>query len=137
LPKILEARGPAREAGQHPRMSPAAPATNWRENVAPDEATRYEDYARILAGLQSAATQKIGCAGRALHRKGHLGAAASFEALGNLPEPYAAGFFARPGSYCAYVRFSNGGPVHGSERFEVVVALTDLRVLEQNSQRRF
>jgi len=38
----------------------AAPATNWREEVAPDEATRYEEYARLLAGLQSAATQKIG-----------------------------------------------------------------------------
>src|SRR5262245_56526058 len=97
-------------------MSPAAPATNWRENVAPDEATRYEDYARILAGLQSAATQKRGRAGRALHRKGHLGAEASFEVFGNLPEPYATGFFARPGSYRAYVRFSNGGPVQGSDR---------------------
>jgi hypothetical protein len=51
----------------------AAPAINWREEIAPDEATRYEEYARILAGLQSAATQKIGRAGRALHRKGHLG----------------------------------------------------------------
>jgi hypothetical protein len=80
-------------------MSPAAPATNWRENVAPDEATRYEDYARIRAGLQSAATQKLGRAGRALHRKGHLGAEASFEVFGNLPERYATGFFAGPGSY--------------------------------------
>src|SRR5262249_6151744 len=93
-----------------------APATNWREEVAPDEATRYEDYARILAGLQSAATQKIGRAGRALHRKGQLGAAASFEVLGNLPEPYAAGFFARPGSYRGYVRFSNGSHIQGSDR---------------------
>jgi hypothetical protein len=73
-------------------MSPGAPATNWRENVAPDEATRYEDYARILAGLQSAATQKLGRAGRALHRKGHLGAEASFEVFGNLPS------HTRPGS---------------------------------------
>jgi hypothetical protein len=96
-------------------MSPAAPATNWRENVAPDELTRYKDYARILAGLQSAATRKLGRAGRALHRKGHLGAAASFEVFGNLPEPYAAGFFARPGSYRGYVRFSNGGPVQASD----------------------
>src|SRR5215510_4502983 len=94
----------------------AAPATNWREEIAPDEATRYEEYARILAGLQSAATQKIGRAGRALHRKGHLGADASFEVFGNLPEPYAAGFFARPGSYRAYVRFSNGSHIQGSDR---------------------
>jgi hypothetical protein len=97
-------------------MSPGAPATNWRENVAPDEAARYEDYARILAGLQSAATQKLGRAGRALHRKGHLGAEASFEVFGNLPEPYATGFFARPDSYRAYVRFSNGAPAQGSDR---------------------
>jgi catalase len=94
----------------------AAPATNWRENVAPDEATRYKDYAQLLAGLQSAATRKLGRAGRALHRKGHVGAAASFEVLGNLPEPYAAGFFARPGSYGAYVRFSNGSHMEGSDR---------------------
>jgi hypothetical protein len=50
----------------------AAPATNWRENVAPGEATRYEDYAQLLAGLQPAATRKLGRAGRALHRKGHV-----------------------------------------------------------------
>jgi hypothetical protein len=62
----------------------AAPATNWRENVAPDEATRYKDYAQLLAGLQSAATRKLGRAGRALHRKGHVGAAASFEVLGDI-----------------------------------------------------
>jgi hypothetical protein len=49
----------------------AAPAINWREE-AQDEATRYEDYALILAWLPSAATQRIGRAGRALHRKGHL-----------------------------------------------------------------
>ena len=102
----------------------AAPATNWREEVAPDEATRYEENAQLLAGLQSAATQKIGPAGRALHRKGHLGAAASFEVLGNLPESYAAGFFARPGSYRAYVRFSNGSHMQGSDRGAGVRGLT-------------
>jgi len=36
--------------------------------------------------------------------------------LGNLPESYAAGFFARPGSYRAYVRFSNGSHIQGSVR---------------------
>ena len=50
----------------------AAPATNWREEVAPHEATRYEENAQLLAGLQSAATQKNARAGCALHRKGHL-----------------------------------------------------------------
>jgi hypothetical protein len=42
-----------------------APTSHSVVHVAPDEATRYEDYARILAGLQSAATQKLGRAGRA------------------------------------------------------------------------
>jgi hypothetical protein len=36
--------------------------------------------------------------------------------FGNLPEPYATGFFARPDSYRAYVRFSNGAPAQGSDR---------------------
>ena len=35
-------------------MSPAAPSTSWRENVAPDESTRYERYAQQLHELQEA-----------------------------------------------------------------------------------
>jgi len=98
-------------------MSPAAaPSTSWRENVAPDEATRYETYAKMLKELQEASTRKLGRGGRALHRKGHLGARASFEVLGGLPEPYAAGLFAKPATYRAYVRYSNGAPMQQSDR---------------------
>jgi hypothetical protein len=99
-----------------PRMSPAAPSTAWRENVAPDESTRFERYAQILHELQEASTKRLGRGGRALHRKGHLGAEASFEVLPGLPEPYAAGLFATPGTYRAYVRYSNGAAAHQSDR---------------------
>jgi hypothetical protein len=99
-----------------PAMSPAAPSTAWRETIAADEADRYERYAKLLHELQEASTKKLGRGGRALHRKGHLGAKASFEVRADLAEPYAAGLFARPATYRAYVRFSNGAATHQSDR---------------------
>src|SRR5262245_60319266 len=74
---------------------------------------------RSTPGFSRAAVRprpRSSAASGALHRKGQLGAAASFEVLGNLPESYAAGFFAPPGSYRAYVRFSNGSHMQGSDR---------------------
>ncbi len=96
-------------------MTSAAPSTSWRENAAPDESTRYESQAQLLHQLQESSTMRLGRNGRALHRKGHLGARASFEVLPDLPAPFAAGLFATPATYRAYVRFSNGAFAHNAD----------------------
>jgi hypothetical protein len=90
------------------------PSTEWREEVAPDEDTRFLRLAEQLREVQRRRNQRQ--AGRALHRKGHGGVEASFEVLGDLPAPAAQGLFANPGRYRAYVRFSNGSSAHQPDR---------------------
>ena len=85
----------------------APPSTDWREQIRPDEAARFEGYAAFFGALQKRIDARSG-AGRALHRKAHAGVLASFEVLRDLPAEARAGLFARPGTYRAYVRFSNG-----------------------------
>jgi len=91
------------------------PSTEWQEHVAPDEEARFGRLAEQLRELQRRQSRKAG-AGRALHRKAHVGVEASFEVLGELPEPVRQGLFARPGRYRAYVRFSNGASAHQADR---------------------
>ncbi len=77
------------------------PATNWQERIDPGESERFERYAAQLAAIQQSGA-------RALHAKGQLGLLAQLTVLPDLPEYARAGLFARPGTYQAYVRFSNG-----------------------------
>ena len=95
-------------------MSAQAPRTDWREDIAPDEQARFEQLAQTLRTLQDRSSGRTGQAGRALHRKGHLGAHASFEVLGDLPDEVRTGLAARPATYRAYVRFSNGSFAHNA-----------------------
>ena len=44
------------------------PATDWKVQIAPDEANRFDGYARQFAAIQARKSKKYG-AGRALHRK--------------------------------------------------------------------
>jgi len=90
------------------------PSTEWREEVAPDEDTRFLRLAEQLREVQRRRSKQR--AGRALHRKGHAGVEASFEVLGDLPAPAAQGLFAKPGRHRAYVRFSNGASGHQPDR---------------------
>ena len=85
------------------------PSTDWRERVDPDEAARHAEQARGLTALQAARTAKHG-AGRALHRKGVLGLAATLTVKDGLPAHARHGLFAAPATYAAWVRLSNGGP---------------------------
>lgn len=87
----------------------AAPSTEWREQIAPDEDQRFLEYAELLRELQRRVDTR-GVKGRALHRKAHLGAEATFTVAGDLPAEARAGLAAAPATYKAYVRFSNGGP---------------------------
>ena len=89
-------------------MAPARePSKDWRETIAPDEAARFERYAEQLHALQLERARG-GPAARALHAKGQLGLEATFEVLPELPEHARVALFARPATYRAYVRFSNG-----------------------------
>lgn len=85
-----------------------APSTAWREVVSPDEAERFAGYARQFAAMQQAKSAKFGN-GRALHRRQQLGLAATFEVLPDLPDAARHGLFARPHTFDAWVRLSNGG----------------------------
>lgn len=86
----------------------ALPSTEWRETVAPDESARFARYAERFVELQKRKSAKFGN-GRALHRKQLLALRATLEVLPDLPDYAAHGLFARPGSYEAWVRLSNGG----------------------------
>jgi len=86
----------------------AAPSTEWKERVAPDEAERYARYARDLSELQAKKSETFG-PGRALHRKAQLGAHGRFEVLADLPSHARHGLFRTPKTFDAWVRLSNGG----------------------------
>lgn len=90
---------------------PGQPSTQWKEDIAPDEEARFVRLSEQLRELQRRQSRRSG-AGRALHRKGHVGVEASFEVLGDLPAPARQGLFATPGRHRAYVRFSNGAGAH-------------------------
>lgn len=86
----------------------AAPSTEWRETPSPDEAARFAGYAAQFVEMQQRKSAKYGT-GRGLHRKQLLALRARFDVLSDLPEHARHGLFARPGSYEAWVRLSNGG----------------------------
>ncbi|HRK38628.1 MAG TPA: catalase [Burkholderiaceae bacterium] len=93
----------------------AHPSTDWCEHIAPDEATRFAEYADYFATLQRQKSAVHG-QGRALHRKQLLAASGELEVLGNLPEFAAQGLFAQPGRYPVQVRLSNGGMDKAADR---------------------
>lgn len=83
------------------------PSTAWSEQIASDEQARHEKFTETLIGIQKRVDAKQGD-GRALHRKAVLGARATVQIHGELPEPAAHGLFAEAGTYDALVRMSNG-----------------------------
>lgn len=85
------------------------PSTKWRETIAPDEETRFEDYARQFAEMQRRKSARHG-RGRALHRKQILALRGVLEVFTDLPPWARHGLFATPGPRDAWVRLSNGGP---------------------------
>lgn len=85
-----------------------APSTAWAERIAPDEAQRYEAYARQFAEIQARKSRRWG-AGRALHRKQLAAAQGSLEVLDGLPAFARHGLFEIPRDHEVLVRLSNGG----------------------------
>lgn len=92
-----------------------SPSKDWKEVVAPDEETRFEQYAAQLRDLQQQLA-KSGRPHRALHAKILAGARAELTVLPNLPEHARIGLFATPKTYPAWVRFSNGGSAIKDDR---------------------
>src|SRR5262249_29759606 len=94
-------------SGAHTRSSitPMTPSTAWKENIAADESAKLEGYAQKIAALQK--RNHDGVARRALHAKSHGVLEASL-AIADVPEHARHGMFARPATYEALVRFSNG-----------------------------
>jgi len=88
--------------------SSPAPSTEWKEEVAPEEAQRYAEYARQFAQIQVRKSARWG-PGRALHRKQLTAAYGTLEVLGSLPGYARHGLFAKPHDYDVWVRLSNGG----------------------------
>ena len=86
----------------------AAPRTDWKEHILPDEAERFE---RLAAQLRDAPKRAPGARLRALHAKGVAGVRAELTVRDDVPAPARVGIFARPATHRAYVRFSNGAAV--------------------------
>lgn len=85
-----------------------APASDWKEVVAPDEPARFEALAAELGALQRHHAHGGAVTRRALHAKANLAALGRFEVLPDVPDFARVGLFAEPASYDAVVRFSNG-----------------------------
>lgn len=90
------------------------PSTQWKEQIAPDEAERFEGYGRIFTAIQARKSKRYG-AGRALHRKQIAGAQGSLQVMDNLPEFARQGIFAVPATFQTWVRISNGGMDHAPD----------------------
>lgn len=84
------------------------PRTDWKEQILPDEADRFE---RLAVQLRDAPKRASGDKLRALHAKGVAGVRAELAVHDNLPAEARVGIFAQPATYRAYVRFSNGAAV--------------------------
>jgi hypothetical protein len=101
------------------------PSTAWKETSPPGEAARFDEYARQLRALQKRqaarnARRGEGRTDRALHAKGQLGLEAELVVRGDFAEEEAyvrQGLFGQPapGTYRAYVRFSNGASMRQSD----------------------
>lgn len=83
------------------------PSTAWAETIAPDEAQRFERQGEAIRAAHAVKAAKYG-KGRFLHRKALAGITAKVEIRDGLPDYARVGLFARPGSFDALVRLSNG-----------------------------
>lgn len=92
------------------------PATDWKEVVAPDERARFDGLAAVLREVQREKAKAHGSTSRGLHAKGHVGLKAEVTVRDGLPEWARVGPFAAPATFKAWLRLSNGGTVHTSDK---------------------
>ncbi len=103
--RTIEEVTPIRAPGD--KQMPAAPSTEWREEIPADEAERFERHSQTMADVQKATSETFG-KGRGLHRKRVLALSGSFTVMDDLPDHCRHGLFAKPGSYESVIRLSNG-----------------------------
>ena len=103
------------------------PSTQWKEQIAADEAERFAGYGQAFAAIQARKSKKYGT-GRALHRKQLTAAKGSLQVLDGLPEFARHGLFAAPGQFDVWVRLSNGGMDRAPDRMPDIRGFS-LRVL--------
>jgi hypothetical protein len=108
------------------------PSTEWREQVAPDEAAHLVRVAKVIGELQRTRSKKFG-QGRALHRKQLLAATGTLEVLDGLPDHARHGLFATPGRHRVLVRLSNGGPDIQADRLPDIRGFA-LKVLDVSGE---
>lgn len=91
-------------------------STDWSERIAPNEAAHFDALAAQLRALQREKAQAHGTPSRALHAKPHVGLSATFRVRDGLPDWAKVGIFQAPGEFEAWVRLSNGGTGHHSDK---------------------
>lgn len=84
-----------------------APSTSWTEQIAPDEAARFEAFAKALTELQGRFSERFG-RGRAFHRKPVAALRGTLTVAADAPDHARQGLFAAPASHDVVVRLSNG-----------------------------
>jgi hypothetical protein len=83
------------------------PSTNWEEKCLPGEPELFHEFARDIVAYQNEDADK-GKLLRGFHAKPHAGFLAEFQVMADLPEWARQGVFAKPRTFPALVRFSNG-----------------------------
>jgi catalase len=111
----------AGELERRPARSPArptsTPGTDWQETIAAGEAAHFADIAREINALQDAASHESGSpVDRGFHAKPHAVLKAELRVSDAIPAMLRVGAFARPATYQAWVRFSNGQSVRQGDR---------------------
>ena len=88
------------------------PSKDWEEVVEPGEDRLFAVFAREIQAIQTRTARDDGMPlARGFHIQTHAVMTATFRVLDDLPEFCRQGVFAEPGSYQAWVRFSNLHPL--------------------------
>jgi hypothetical protein len=88
------------------------PSSDWEEVVEPDEDRLFALFGREIQAIQTRTARNDGMAiARGFHIQTHAVMTATFEVLDDLPDFCRQGVFAEPGTYQAWVRFSNLHPL--------------------------
>lgn len=102
------AADPAADLGEFGSACALPPATDWKETVNEGEDKVFRDFALEINRIQDKASQDSGTpVDRGFHPKQHAVVTAEFKVLEDIPEAYRQGVFGHPGTYQAWVRFSN------------------------------
>lgn len=93
------------------RAQALAPSMDWAEVVDPNEPAIHEKFAADINQIQEDTAAQDGMPlARGFHIKTHAVMTGTFRVLPNLPEVARQGVFQQPGTYPAWIRFSNLKP---------------------------